>query len=436
MLVTTLRTRHHLDYRPRRQFLEFHDRAQRWAVIVAHRRAGKTVATINDLLRGAMCEKKPDGRYAYIGPLLNQVKDVAWGYLKHYAQPLLAAPPHESELRVDLVNGARVRLYGGDNPDRLRGIYLDGVVLDEFADMSPAVWLDVVRPALSDRRGWAVFIGTPKGRNSFYQLFEAAKRNPDWFSATLKASETGILSKAELDDARAQMGEESYAQEYECSFEAAIRGAYYVEELRRATEQKRICRIGIDRAVPVHTAWDLGVSDSTAIWFIQCVGRERRLVDYYETSGVGLDHYARVLDDKKTQHAWIYGTHYFPHDIAQRELSSGMSRIETLRGLGIEPTVVAQHAVMDGINAGRRMLDRTWIDEERCIRGLDALRQYRREWDERLKDWKSNPLHDWTSHAADALRVFASGFDDPRGMSEGRHRHRRQSTRITSAWAV
>jgi phage terminase large subunit len=151
-----------VDYTPRVQFDAFHARTQRWAIIVAHRRAGKTVATINDLLRGAAAETKPNGRYAYIGPLLCQVKDVAWGYLKHYAEPALAAPPHESELRVDLHNGARIRLYGADNPDRLRGIYFDGVVLDEFADMSPAVWIDVVRPALADRRGWAVFIGTPK----------------------------------------------------------------------------------------------------------------------------------------------------------------------------------------------------------------------------------------------------------------------------------
>jgi hypothetical protein len=198
-------------------------------------------------------------------------------------------------------------------------------------------------------------------------------------------------------------------------------------------------RIGLspeEAAILVHTAWDLGVSDSTPVWFIQCVARERRLVDYYESSGVGLDHYARVLQEKREKHKWLYGTHYFPHDIAQREISSGMSRVDTLRGLGLEAEVVPQHAVHDGINAVRRMLDRTWIDEERCARGLDALRQYRREWDERLKDWKSNPLHDWTSHSCDALRVFAAAFDDPRGMSEERHRHRRRPTRITSAWAV
>ena len=169
----------------------------------------------------------------------------------------------------------------------------------------------------------------------------------------------------------------------------------------------------IDRGVPVHTAWDLGVSDSTAIWFIQCVARERRLVDYYEKSGVGLDHYAGILDDKRREHRWIYARHFLPHDIAWREMSSGHSRVDTLRGLGIEPEIVRQHNVLDGINAVRRMLDRTFIDVKRCARGLEALRQYRREWDDRLKDWKASPLLDWSSHGADALRTFAAGYDDP-----------------------
>jgi phage terminase large subunit len=327
-------------------------------VLVCHRRAGKTVATLNDLIRGAVNECKPEGRYAFIFPQRNQAKDTAWHYLRRYAEPLLAKPPNESELRVDLVNGSMVRLYGADNPDALRGPYLDGVVLDEFADMKPEVWHEVVRPMLADRRGWATFIGTPKGKNEFFRLYESAKRDPAWFHMMLKASESGIISPAELADLRREMGEDQYQQEFECSFEAAIKGAFYAEEMRIMLNEGRICRIEIEKDVRVHTAWDLGVSDSTAIWFIQCAGRERRLVDYYESSGVGLDHYVDVLHDKRRKYGWAYGEHFFPHDIKVREFTSGKSRLNTLAGLGIEATVVPQYDELDGINVVRRMLGR------------------------------------------------------------------------------
>lgn len=404
----------YVEYAPRRQFLDFHHRKQRWAVLVAHRRAGKTVATINDVIRRSITDKKPDARYAYIAPLYNQAKDIAWSYLKNYAQPLLAGPPNESELRVDLVNGARIRLYGADNPDRLRGIYLDGVILDEYGDMKPAIWTDVLRPALSDRQGWAVFIGTPKGKNQFYEImhgnadFPGAVNDPSWYALTLKASETGLIAREELEEALKQMGPDQFEQEYECSFEAAIKGAFYADALRRAEDDGRIGRIAIDRGVQVHTAWDLGYTDSTACWFIQAVGKERRLIDYYEASGVGLDHYVAMLREK----GYVYGQHYFPHDVAVRELGSGKSRVDTLRSLGVTPEVGVVHEVLDGINAVRRLLDQCWIDRERCARGLEALKSYRREYDDKLKDWKQRPLHDWSSHGADALRTFATGFED------------------------
>ena len=425
-----------LDYAPRAQFLPFHNRTERWSVGVAHRRAGKTVATINDKIRRAVSDAKPDGRYAYIAPLFNQAKDIAWTYLKKYAQPILADSPNETELRVDLINGARIRLYGADNPDRLRGIYLDGVTLDEYGDMNPGIWTDVIRPALSDRKGWANFIGTPKGKNAFWELYNDARKDPAWFTFMLRASETQLIDGAELIEARRQMGEDQYAQEYECSFEAAIKGAFYADELRRADAEGRITKLPIDRAVLVHTAWDLGISDSTAIWFVQNVGRERRLVDYYETSGVALSHYAEILRAKREERGWQYGEHFLPHDVQHRELASGTSRVDTLRDLKIDPTVVPQSNVLDGINATRRMLDRTWIDPERCERGLEALRQYRREWDENLKDWKQKPLHDWSSHGADALRTFAAGCDDPVSMKKPTDRHRRAKETKGSAWAA
>ncbi|MGI9383857.1 MAG: hypothetical protein ACR2PO_11945, partial [Methyloligellaceae bacterium] len=234
----------------------------------------------------------------------------------------------------------------------------------------------------------------------------------------------------------ADYGEEEgnalYEQEYLCSFDGPVFGAFYARELRRAQEEGRIGRVPYDRALPVHTAWDLGYTDSTAIWFIQAVGKERRLIDFHEGSGVGLDVYARVLRQK----GYLYGSHYFPHDAEHHELTTGESRVDTLRGLGIEPIVVPQHNVLDGINAARRMLDRTWIDEARCgEHGLEALKQYRREWDDRLKDWKRKPLHDWTSHAADALRTFAAGFDEPE-LARKTGRHRRWRDPQGSAWTA
>ena len=228
----------------------------------------------------------------------------------------------------------------------------------------------------------------------------------------LKASESGIILEAELSDLRKEMSEDQYNQEFECSFEAAIRGAFYAEEMRAMLAEGRIAPIEINKDVRVHTAWDLGVSDSTAIWFIQAINRERRLVDYYESGGVGLEHYTQVLHDKRIQHGWKYGDHYFPHDVKVRELATGKSRIQSLAALGIDAVVVPESNVLDGINVTRRMLTRTWIDPNRCARGIEGLRQYRREYDDRLKDWKRNPLHDFSSHACDALRTFACGFDD------------------------
>jgi phage terminase large subunit len=415
-----------IDYTPRQQFLPYHNRKQRFAILVTHRRAGKTWAVLNDLLMRAA--QTPNGRFGYIAPFYSQAKDVAWESMKFFAAPLLADNPNESELRVDLVNGSRIRLYGADNPERLRGLGFDSVVCDEFADWRHGVWSEVLRPALADRQGSATFVGTPKGKNEFWDLWQLAQKSEAWYKLELKAADTAILPQEELEAAREAMSKEQYEQEFQCSFDSALVGAFYADELERAKNDKRIARIPIDRAIPVHTGWDLGISDSTAIWFIQCVGKERRLIDYYEASGVGLDHYAKVLEGKD----YVWGTHYLPHDIANKELSTGHSRADTLRGLGIEPEIVPQAAVLDGINAVRRMLDSSWIDPERCERGLEALKQYRREWDDRLKTWKQRPRHDWSSHGADALRTFAMGFEERSQIKKAKPR--RWGPRMSGSW--
>lgn len=396
-------------YEPRDQFIPFHTRKQRWAALVCHRRAGKTVACVADLIDSALTCKLPEPRYAYIAPLHVQAKDIAWSYLKRYTATLPNIQYNEAELRVDLPNGGRIRLYGADNYERLRGIYLDGVVLDEYGDMPPAAWSEVIRPALSDRKGSAIFIGTPKGRNHFWEIYDAGTKSQDWYTVILKASETGLIEPQELADARSVMTEDQYEQEFECSFQAALIGAYYGKELKALEAKAQLCSVPYDPALPVFTSWDLGIHDMTSIWFAQEMGSELRFIDYYENSGCGLDHYVKVLKAKD----YNYGEHFLPHDSQVQELTTGRTRLEALDSMGLKNvTVVEMQSVEDGINAVRMILPRSWFDAKKCARGVEALRQYQREYDDKLKTFKNKPRHDWASHPADSMRYMALGLPD------------------------
>jgi hypothetical protein len=376
--------------------------------MVCHRGAGKTVATVNDLLDAAL--RKDGSRYAYVGPTYRQAKAVAWDYLgaSCHALRLFGAKPNEAELRWDLPNGGQVRLYGADNFDALRGLHLDGVALDEFADFDPRAWRTVIRPALSQKTGSAIFIGTPKGRNEFYNIWSQAQKENDWYALMLKASGSGLVSGDEIESAKRQLSEEEYAQEYECSFEAAVIGAYYAKLLNQAETDKRIAGVPYDPAAQVWTAWDLGISDQTAIWFAQTIGREVHLIDYYEAAGVDLGHYVREIQNRP----YVYGGHIVPHDAQARELGTGKTRLEVLQSLGLQNiTVCPVHRVEDGINAVRVMLPRCWIDKAKCARGIDALKLYRADYDEKLKVLNPKPVHDWASHASDAARYLAMSID-------------------------
>jgi phage terminase large subunit len=398
-----------IPYGPRRVFVPYHVRKERWAALVAHRRCGKTVACINDLIARALQLSQPHGRYAYVAPFLAQAKEVAWEYLKRFSLPA-TKDKNESELWIELVNGARIRIHGADNPDRLRGAYLDGVVMDEYADMRPSVWGEVIRPMLADRQGWATFIGTPKGRNEFFEIHNRARTSPEWFTSTLRASETNILPAAELADAGRDMTPEQYEQEFECSFDAAIVGAYYGKEIAQAEREGRIRDVDLEPHAPVHTAWDLGFGDSTAIWFFQIVGNEIHVIDHYENNNHPLTHYLGVLADR----GYTYGTDFVPHDAKVRELIAGRTRVEFLADNGRTLRVIPQHRVEDGINAGRLLVAKqtTFFDRTKCAAGLEALRQYRTEFDEKTRAFKNNPRHDWTSHTADAFRYLALGWRD------------------------
>lgn len=378
-----------------------------------------------DLIDAALRCKKQDARFGYVAPFYAQAKDIAWQYLKRYSLPIPGVTSNESELRVDFPNGARVRLYGGDNFDRMRGVYFDGIILDEYGDMDPRAWSEVIRPALSDRKGWAVFIGTPKGRNGFYEIMYGSEQWPgavkadDWFSMTLKASESGLIDREELDDARRTMTADQFAQEYECSFDAAIVGSYYGADIQRLEQEGRITAVPYERAVKVDTAWDLGLDDATSVWFFQTIGREIRVIDYYEATNQALTDTARVL----LQKPYVYGTHYLPHDIEVRELMSGKSRRDTLEGVGIRPINVGVRAdPVERINAARMMLPKCVFDADKCKQGLEALRHYRRQWDEKRKAFQAHPLHDWSSHGADAFGEFAANYRQRTQVAEIRRR--------------
>lgn len=405
-----------IPYQPREIQKRLHDDLTRFLVIVAHRRFGKTVFAINHLLWKALTCKQARPRFAYIAPLRTQAKSVAWDMLKHYASAVPGVLFNEAELRCDLPNGARITLYGADNPDSLRGIYLDGVVLDEYGDMKSRAWTEVIRPALADRQGWATFIGTPKGRNQFYQVFDYAKSADDWAAYLFPASETGYVVKEELASAKRAMSANRFAQEFECSFDAAIEGAVYAEEFQQIDADKRICGVPVEGAVEVHTAWDLGWSDSTSIVFFQLVGREIRVVDYYEKSGAKIADLARVIKDR----GYLYGSHYMPHDVAVTELGTGTDRLTMFEDAGVRPVIKVKRPKLksDGIEAVRKVLSRCWFDRERTKDLTEAMRLYHYEVDEKAsteerRHFRLNPVHDWTSHAADAFQTMALGFDTP-----------------------
>lgn len=397
-----------LGYRARSQFIDYHRRKERWACIVAHRRAGKTVACVMDLVDDALRCDKPEGRFAYISPTYTQSKDVAWSYLKSFTAKIPGVEQRESDLSVIFPNGSRVRLYGADNYDRMRGLYFDGAVLDEFADMDPRAWPEVIRPALADRKGRATFIGTPKGRNAFHELWKAAQEDPEWFTALLRADRTGLLPEDELQSLKKLLTPEQYAQEMLCSFDAAIVGAYYGREMEAAEADGRIAKVALDRSADVFASWDLGIADSTAIWVGQLVGREWHWLDYYEASGQALDHF---VDWVKARGYTIH-EHLLPHDAEARELQTGKSRRQFLEERGLNVRIVPRHEVMDGIDAARVRFNRMWFDADRCARGLDCLRMYRADYDDKNQVLRPRPLHDWASHGADAFRYGVMGADD------------------------
>jgi hypothetical protein len=347
-------------------------------------------------------------QYAYIAPFRSQAKSVAWDYLKFYAQPV-SKNTNESDLTVELVNGAKIRLFGSDNADAMRGLGFNGVYLDEYGDFKPSVWGNVIRPTLSDRLGWAVFGGTPKGKNQFHDIYRVSQATPDWFLLRLPASASKLLPASELKAAQEQLSVDQYDQEYECSFDASIVGAYFGTEMRQAETEGRIRELRFDPDADVFSAWDLGYRDDTAIWFYQIVRGEIHVMDYYAVSGASIEEIANVVNSK----GYRYTKHFLPHDARAKTLASGGKSIveqlaNHLGGIG-KLAIVPEIGVQDGIQAVRMILPKCYFDPI-CDEGLEALRQYQREYDEDKKTFRQTPRHDWCSHPADAFRMLAVAY--------------------------
>lgn len=384
------------------------------ASIVWHRRAGKDLAAINLI---ATLAHMRVGTYWHMLPTYKQGRKIVWNgatktgrkFLSHIPDPLIESS-NSTEMTIKLKNGSLYQVVGADDPDSLVGPNPIGVVFSEWSLMNPHVF-DLIRPILSENDGWALFIFTPRGHNFAKDLHDKAAENPKWFSQTLSVDDThAVKPEAIQDDRDTGMAEALIQQEYWCSFEAPIEGAYYSSQMIRMAEDDRITNVPHEPLLEVHTAWDLGVRDSTAIWFFQLHNKEVRIIDYYENSGEGLPFYAKRLTDKHRAD-YRYGRHYFPHDIKVRELGTGKSRFETLKkDLGIRPTIVPKvESVHDRIDDVRNVLPSVWIDKTRCERGIQCLRSYRKKYDEQLQTWSAEPLHDWASNGADAFGGVAYG---------------------------
>ena len=344
-----------------------------------------------------------------IGPTFVSIKRVCWDYLKQYAGCIPGTTFNETELRCDLPNGARITLLSSEDPDKIRGIYADGVCIDECSQMNPVLWNEILRPALSDRKGFAYFISTPQGMsNIFYDLYQHALGDPQWLAYTAKASETNIIDQEELDAAKAQMGDTKYKQEFECDWIANIEGSIYGDIIKKLEEDKQITRVSYDPALEVHTAWDLGVDDQTVIIFFQLLGNQILIIDYYENNREGLPHYVQVVKNKD----YVYGEHYAPWDLEITEFSSGKTRKEVAYQLGIRFRVLPKLNLEEGIHSLKMLLPKCWFDADQAKPLVDALRQYHRKYNEKMKMFGTKPVRDWSSHACDAARYMAMSITD------------------------
>jgi hypothetical protein len=392
------------------------------AMAVWHRRAGKDEVALHWAMRAAWLRP---GNYWHLLPQYEHARRSIWTAVNPHTgrRRIDEAFPHElrdntndTSMFIRLKNGATWSCLGSDNYDAAMGASPAGITFSEFSLSNPSSW-GYLRPMLQENNGWAIFISTPRGRNHLFDMLSHARQSPEWFAEVLTVKDTGALSEPELAETLREYialygrdaGQAIYDQEMMCSFNAAILGAFYAHECVELRNEGRVVECDADPSRPVHRAWDLGVRDDTAIFFYQSHGSQLLILDVYAASGVGVEHYRDEIERRHNLYGWKHGDDYVPHDAKNKEWGSGRTRVETMQHIGLNPILVPLASVQDGINAARRTLP-LCVFHPRAEPGLNALEQYRREWDDELKAFKANPLHDWTSHYADAFRYLAMGY--------------------------
>lgn len=407
-----------------RPLWDYLERGGKRAIAIWHRRAGK-----DDLIlhRTAVAMFERPASYWHMLPEFAQARRALWTAVNPHtgrrrideAFPQeLRDSTNEQEMFIRFKNGSTWQLVGSDRYNNLVGAGVAGVTFSEWALANPSSW-GYIRPMILENNGWATFITTPRGRNHAHAMFQMAETDPSWFAEALSIHKTGALTSEQIEESRKEytalygedLGRAQFEQEYECSFNAAILGAFYAREMVAVRSEGRVdSTLEAIPDKPVHRAWDIGVRDDTSIWWFQVVGGQVYVLDCYTASGVGVDHYAEVIDQRAKEHGWLNGTDFVPHDAKVKEWGTGRTRVETMQGLGLSPQVVPQASLLDGINATRRTLPRC-VFHARCEDvGLPALEQYRREWDDEKKVFRQSPLHDWSSHVADAARYMAMAW--------------------------
>jgi phage terminase large subunit len=390
------------------------------AIEIAHRRWGK-----DEIALAATCELAHQrvASYWHCLPEFEQGRKALWDAVNAHTgkrrideafPPEIRESKDEQKMFIRFKNGSNWQIIGSDRYNATVGAGVAGIVYSEWALANPSAWA-YHRPMLEENNGWAAFITTPRGRNHAYSMFQHAQKSPKWFAEISSVHQTGALSAEQLEETLAEycalygvdLGTAQFEQEYGCSFNAAILGAFYAREMNAVRTSGRIVPIVALPNRPVHRAWDIGTRDDTSIWWFQVVGGRVYILDCYTNSGAGVEHYAEVIAKRKEEHGWIDGTDFVPHDAKVLEWGTGKTRVETMQALGLHPQVVPMATKQDGIQAVRKTLP-LCLFHPRCEEtGISALEQYRREWDDDKKCFKANEVHDWTSHLADAMRYLA-----------------------------
>mgnify|MGYP003653901188 CR=1 FL=1 len=397
-----------LPYTPRQQMVEFHQRQDRFAFLICHRRFGKTVACIAELVLRALYTTKHKAQYAYICPFRSQAKAVAWNYLVDMTAGI-ATDVKVSELSVTLPNGAKIWLSGSDNINALRGLYLDGTVIDEFAQCRPDLLEAVVMPCLLDRKGWLVIIGTAYGRlNQFFQYYEKSKTDPEWFHADIKVYDSGVIDPLEIARIKNAVSEAKFRQEFLNDFSAELVGTYYASIINEIEQLGQINKTTHwEPALDVHVSFDIGRGDNTVAWFWQETQFGINVIDYYTNNGEQAQHYIEMLKEKPYRYARIH----LPHDAKAMTFATHKSALEQFMDADFGPdaqvNMVAKLSVEDGIEAARQLLKYCNFDYDRCYYGVECLRVYRKKWDEINQVFMKTPLHDYSSDSADSFRYMA-----------------------------